>query len=62
MTWDVGGDIESVVQELKEKGVTFEHYDGLPETTRLGDLHVTGKLKVAQFKDPDGDIHALVDR
>ena len=62
VTWDVGEDIENVVQELKAKGVTFEHYDGLPQTTRLGDVHVTGRLKAAWFKDPDDNIHALVGR
>jgi hypothetical protein len=51
----VGDDIESVVQTLKTKGVTFEHYD-LPATTREGDIHVTGDYKVAWFKDPDGNI------
>ena len=62
VTWDVGEDIESVVQELKAKGVTFEHYDGLPQTTRLGDVHVSGRQKAAWFKDPDDNIHALVGR
>lgn len=59
VTWDAGKDIESVVNALKAKGVTFEKYD-LPETTRQGDVHVTGKLRLAWFKDPDGNIHALV--
>jgi catechol 2,3-dioxygenase-like lactoylglutathione lyase family enzyme len=62
VTWDVGDDIENVVQQLKAKGVTFEHYDALPGTTRLGDLHVSGRQKAAWFKDPDGNIHALVGR
>ena len=59
VTWEVGEDIEQIVQELKTKGVTFEHYDDLPGMTRLGDLHVTGRFKAAWFKDPDGNIHAL---
>jgi len=41
--------------------VTFERYD-LPGTTREGDVHVTGELKVAWFKDPDGNIHSLVNQ
>lgn len=58
-TWGVGDDIEGVVQALKAKGVVFEHYD-LPGMTRKGDVHVDGKLKAAWFKDPDGNILAIV--
>lgn len=58
-TWPVGADIEKVVQALKAKGVSFEHYD-LPGMTRKGDVHVGGETKAAWFKDPDGNIHALV--
>lgn len=58
VTWPVG-DVEGVVRELKAKGVTFEKYD-LPGTTRKGDVHVTGSMRAAWFKDPDGNIHALV--
>ena len=57
-TWAVGDDIDAIVRALKEKGVVFEHYD-LPSTTRDGDIHVTGKIKVAWFKDPDGNILSL---
>lgn len=58
-TWGVGDDIEKIVQTLRSKGVTFEHYD-LPGTTRKGDVHVSGNLKAAWFKDPDSNILALV--
>ncbi len=58
-TWDVGGEIESIVNALKAKGVKFEHYD-FPDTKREGDLHIAGGLKLAWFKDPDGNIHALM--
>jgi catechol 2,3-dioxygenase-like lactoylglutathione lyase family enzyme len=57
-TWMVA-DVESLVKELKAKGITFEHYD-LPGMTRKGDIHVAGPMKTAWFKDPDGNIHALV--
>lgn len=58
VTWDVGKDVDGLVQALKAKGVTFEKYD-LPHTTREGDVHVAGKLRLAWFKDPDGNIHGL---
>jgi hypothetical protein len=58
MTWDVGDDVESVVRALTSKGVSFEHYD-LPGTTRSGDVHMTGAIKTAWFKDPDGNILAI---
>ncbi|HEX9172907.1 MAG TPA: VOC family protein [Telluria sp.] len=59
LTWNVGDEIESIVAALKSKGVLFEHYD-LPGLTRSGDVHTGGKMKVAWFKDPDGNILSLV--
>lgn len=59
VTWQVGGDIEAIVKALRAKGVSFEHYD-MPGIRREGDIHVAGNLKNAWFKDPDGNIHALV--
>jgi catechol 2,3-dioxygenase-like lactoylglutathione lyase family enzyme len=58
-TWIVGNDIEKIVQALRGKGVTFEHYN-MPGLTVKGDVHVGGGMKAAWFKDPDGNIHALV--
>ena len=59
MTWTVGDNIEEVVQALKAKGITFEHYD-MPNIKLDGDIHVDGQMKVAWFKDPDGNILNLV--
>ena len=59
VTWVVGGEMEGVVQQLKAKGVAFEHYD-MPDMTREGDIHVAGTMKVAWFKDPDGNILNIV--
>jgi catechol 2,3-dioxygenase-like lactoylglutathione lyase family enzyme len=53
--WQVD-DLEGTVRELKDKGVTFEHYDDLPDTTRDGDIHAAGAFKIAWFKDPTGNI------
>ena len=61
LTWLVGKDIEGVVRKLKGKGVTFEHYD-MPDVTREGDIHVSGNMKVAWFKDPDGNILNIINR
>src|ERR1700675_1280201 len=57
-TWMVK-DVDGLVKDLKAKGVAFEHYD-LPGLTRKGDVHVAGPQKNAWFKDPDGNILALV--
>jgi catechol 2,3-dioxygenase-like lactoylglutathione lyase family enzyme len=51
--WGVGDEIESIVANLKSKGVSFEHYD---EMERDGDVHTAGDFKAVWFKDPDGNI------
>ncbi len=58
-TWMIGNELEQVVQTLRGKGVNFEHYD-MPGMTLKGDIHVADGMKAAWFKDPDGNIHALV--
>jgi catechol 2,3-dioxygenase-like lactoylglutathione lyase family enzyme len=59
-TW-VAKDVEAVVRDLKAKGIAFEHYD-MPGMTLQGDVHVGGDMKAAWFKDPDGNILAIVSR
>jgi catechol 2,3-dioxygenase-like lactoylglutathione lyase family enzyme len=61
VSWAVGDDVEGVVRALKSKGVTFEHYD-MPGMKREGDVHVGGDMKVAWFKDPDGNILNIYNR
>jgi catechol 2,3-dioxygenase-like lactoylglutathione lyase family enzyme len=58
VTWTVD-DTEAEVRALKKKGVSFEHYD-FPGMTLKGDVHVMGEMKAAWFKDPDGNILAIV--
>jgi catechol 2,3-dioxygenase-like lactoylglutathione lyase family enzyme/ketosteroid isomerase-like protein len=58
VTWEVD-DIESAVKNLKAKGVAFEHYE-MPGTERKGDVHESQGMKVAWFKDPDGNILNLI--
>ena len=56
--WSVE-DIEKEVAELKGRGVTFERYD-VPGTSMDGDIATGGGAKAAWFKDPDGNILALI--
>ncbi|HTM04353.1 MAG TPA: VOC family protein [Vicinamibacterales bacterium] len=60
VTWTVDN-IDDEVKSLKSKGVVFEHYD-MPGLTREGDVHVGDHMKVAWFKDPDGNILNVVGR
>jgi catechol 2,3-dioxygenase-like lactoylglutathione lyase family enzyme len=59
-SWQVA-DIGREIDDLRGKGVSFEHYE-LPEVTHDGDVHVLGNLKAAWFKDPDGNILNIVSR
>lgn len=52
--WEVDN-IEQVVEELKGKGIGFEHYD-IPGAVQQGDVSVMGGMKAAWFRDPDGNI------
>jgi len=61
VTWMVGDQIEEIVRALKAKGVASEHYD-MPGLKVEGDIHVGHDMKVAWFKDPDGNIMNLVSR
>jgi catechol 2,3-dioxygenase-like lactoylglutathione lyase family enzyme len=57
--WNVD-DVPAIVEDLKSRGVTFEHYPDMPEVTLEGDVHVMGEMKAAWFKDPDGNILNIV--
>ena len=61
VTWSVGDLLDHMVNGLKAKGVRFEHYE-MPGAKMEGDIHVFGDVRVAWFKDPDGNILNLVDR
>ena len=61
VTWTVGDDVEGIVRALKAKGVVFEHYD-MPDMRLEGDVHVAGDMKVAWFKDPDGNILNIINQ
>jgi catechol 2,3-dioxygenase-like lactoylglutathione lyase family enzyme len=60
VTWTVDN-VEDEVNALRNRGVVFEHYD-MPGMKREGDVHVSDHMKVAWFKDPDGNILNVVGR
>jgi catechol 2,3-dioxygenase-like lactoylglutathione lyase family enzyme len=57
--WTVD-DLEHVVDELTASGVTFERYDEEQISTNEKGIAVFGDSKSAWFKDPDGNVLALV--
>jgi catechol 2,3-dioxygenase-like lactoylglutathione lyase family enzyme len=50
--------VEAVVKELKNRGVTFEVYD-MPGVEWNDVVATMGNMKGAWFKDPDGNILAV---
>ena len=58
LTFDVD-DIEAEVRELKDKDISFEHYE-LEGLTADGDIYSGPGMKTAWFKDPDGNILSLI--
>ncbi len=59
MTWTVGDQVAEIAEALAAKGIEFEHYD-MPGMRREGDVHIADDMKVAWFKDPDGNILNIV--
>lgn len=55
------GDVESAVDELTRRGVTFERYEGTPlETDAKGVFRGGGPL-IAWFTDPSGNVLSVVE-
>jgi catechol 2,3-dioxygenase-like lactoylglutathione lyase family enzyme len=52
-------DIDSEVEELKSRGVVFEHYD-LPGLKTVEGIVHRPALKAAWFKDTDGNLLAIM--
>jgi catechol-2,3-dioxygenase len=61
VTWIDDDRLADTVRTLKARGVVFEHYD-FPDMKLDGDVHVAHGQKMAWFKDPDGNIHAIFGR
>ncbi len=55
VVWSVGSDFDTVIDELRGNGVTFEEYPDMGMEIRDG-VHLAGDFKAAWFKDPDGNI------
>lgn len=60
VTFAMQGDLLETVQALRARGVVFEHYD-LPGLSLNGDVHEAGPVKLAWFKDPDGNLIHLIE-
>lgn len=56
VVWGVGSKFDAVIDELKSGGVEFEHYGSNAGMHQDGDIHRSGDMKLAWFKDPDGNI------
>lgn len=56
VVWDVGDDFDAIVDDLRAKGVVFEHYPDADGLVLDGDVHRAGDMKLVWFKDPDGNI------
>ena len=52
-------DLEKAISELRSRGVSFEKYESPKTTDGVANL---GPNRGAWFKDPDGNIFALVER
>ncbi|CAN7393388.1 VOC family protein [Brevundimonas sp. LjRoot202] len=60
VTWDMKGDLVETVNDLRAKGVAFERYD-FPGMEWRDGIHEAGSMKLAWFKDPDGNILHLIE-
>ena len=54
-------DIDKAVDELKQKGVSFEQYDGEIKTNEKG-IHHNGGPSIAWFKDSAGNILSVLEK
>jgi catechol 2,3-dioxygenase-like lactoylglutathione lyase family enzyme len=59
--WHVD-DVDAAVKDLKSRGVSFEHYDGMPGVTWNDDVASMGDMgKAAWFKDSENNILCIDD-
>lgn len=55
VVWDCGANIVAIADELRAKGVKFEHYE-MDGVTYKDGVHDVDGFKMVWFKDPDGNI------
>jgi predicted enzyme related to lactoylglutathione lyase len=55
-------DIEEAVDELTQKGVSFEQYTGEIQTNEKGISRGNGGPNIAWFKDPAGNILSVIEQ
>ncbi len=55
VVWNGGAEFDTIVDQLRDQGVTFEEYPDLGMTVSRG-VHSRGGFKAVWFKDPDGNI------
>ena len=54
-------DIEATVDQLTERGVVFEHYEGTPAATDEKGIFRGGGPLIAWFTDPAGNVLSVVE-
>lgn len=55
VVWSAGRQFDTIADELRGKGVTFEEYPEMGMEIR-GGVHIGGDFRAVWFKDPDGNI------
>jgi len=53
--------VEKTVDELKQKGIQFEHYSGGELATNEKGIHEDENMKIAWFKDPAGNYLSVLE-
>lgn len=61
VTWSMKGDLAETVNALRDKGVEFENYGDMDGLTFVDGVYAAGAVKLAWFKDPDGNILHLTE-
>lgn len=56
VVFDCGDDIEAIVEGLRGKGVTFEHYPEMEGVDYADGIHRAGDFRMVWLKDPDGNL------
>jgi catechol 2,3-dioxygenase-like lactoylglutathione lyase family enzyme len=56
VTWAMKGDLVDTVNALRGKGVEFDQYDAIQGMEFKDGVYSSGAVKLAWFKDPDGNI------